>query len=196
MNLLPFDHLPAYRRRSFVPQIIDLGDWRQIAPLFDQLEKKAHGCRTVGDSKQWLLESGELSAALDEEGSLRYIAMTCHTDNPRRKRLTCTSSSRSSRRSSRGSSSWRRFISSIRCARKLPQGAIHCFRQKHAIAGANCSGRKMSPLETEEAKLSPAVSETQRFADGAVSRPGADAGADGPLSWRNRTGPCARRRGN
>jgi oligoendopeptidase F len=82
MNLLPFDHLPAYRRRSFVPRTIDLGDWRRIAPLFDQLEKKAHGCRTVGDFEQWLLDSGELSAALDEEGSRRYIAMTCHTDNP------------------------------------------------------------------------------------------------------------------
>jgi oligoendopeptidase F len=82
MNLLPFDQLPAYRPRSFVPQKIDLGDWRQIEPLFDQLEKKAHDCRTVGEFERWLLDSSELSAALDEEGSRRYIAMTCHTDSP------------------------------------------------------------------------------------------------------------------
>ena len=39
MNLLPFGKLPAYKPRKFVPQAIDLGDWPQIAPLFDQLER-------------------------------------------------------------------------------------------------------------------------------------------------------------
>ena len=38
MNLLPFGKLPAAKPRAFVPQTIDLGDWPQIAPLFDQLE--------------------------------------------------------------------------------------------------------------------------------------------------------------
>ncbi len=33
------------------------------------------------DLESWLLEVNELSAALDEEGSKRYIAMTCHTSN-------------------------------------------------------------------------------------------------------------------
>ena len=32
--------------------------------------------------ERWLLNGSELSAALDEESSRRYIAMTCHTDNP------------------------------------------------------------------------------------------------------------------
>ena len=32
--------------------------------------------------ENWLLDCGELTAALDDEGSRRYIAMTCHTDNP------------------------------------------------------------------------------------------------------------------
>lgn len=81
MNLLPFDQLPAYRPRSFVPEKIDLGDWQQLAPLFDRLDARARDCRTAADLEQWLLDSGELSAALDEEGSRRYIAMTCHTDN-------------------------------------------------------------------------------------------------------------------
>ncbi len=31
--------------------------------------------------KNGILDGGELSAALDEESSKRYIAMTCHTDN-------------------------------------------------------------------------------------------------------------------
>ena len=82
MNLLPFGKLPAYRPRTFVPQTIDLGDWPQIAPLFDQLENRAAQCKTAAALERWLLDWSELNAALDEESSRRYIAMTCHTDNP------------------------------------------------------------------------------------------------------------------
>jgi oligoendopeptidase F len=81
MNLLPFWKLPAHQPRKFVPPVIDLGDWPQIAPLFDQLEKRAAQCRSAADLERWLLDWSELSAALDEESSRRYIAMTCHTDN-------------------------------------------------------------------------------------------------------------------
>jgi len=82
MNLLPFGKLPAYKPRKFVPQAIDLGDWPQIAPLFDQLERHAAGANSAAALEHWLLDWSELSAALDEESSRRYIAMTCHTDNP------------------------------------------------------------------------------------------------------------------
>ena len=81
MNLLPFGKLPAYKPRTFVPPTIDLGDWPQIAPLFDQLETRAAQCQSAADLERWLLDWSELSAALDEESSRRYIAMTCHTDN-------------------------------------------------------------------------------------------------------------------
>src|ERR1700733_11913695 len=82
MNLLPFDPQPPYRPRAFVPEKIDLGDWIQVAPLFDKLEAAAALARTPAELEQWLLNSSELTAALDEESSRRYIAMTCHTDNP------------------------------------------------------------------------------------------------------------------
>ncbi|MGA9778477.1 MAG: M3 family oligoendopeptidase [Limisphaerales bacterium] len=81
MNLLPFGKLPAYKPRKFVPQTVDLGDWPQIAPWFDQLERRAAPCRTAADLERWLLDWSELNAALDEESSRRYIAMTCHTDS-------------------------------------------------------------------------------------------------------------------
>lgn len=81
MNFLPFQNLPAYKPRRFVPGNIDLGDWAQLAPLFDQLEPRAGQCATVGELEHWLVDWSELTAALDEEGSRRYIAMTCHTDN-------------------------------------------------------------------------------------------------------------------
>jgi oligoendopeptidase F len=82
MSLLPFGELPSHTPRHFVPARIDLGDWNQIAPLFAQLETRAAQCGTLAELEQWILDGGELSAALDEEGSKRYIAMTCHTDHP------------------------------------------------------------------------------------------------------------------
>jgi oligoendopeptidase F len=81
MNLLPFGKLAAHRPRTFVPQNLDLGDWPQIAPLFDQLERRAAAANSAVALERWLLDWSELNAALDEEAARRYIAMTCHTDN-------------------------------------------------------------------------------------------------------------------
>jgi len=81
MELLPFGVLPPYRPRKFLPQQFDLGDWKQIAPLFDQLETCYQELKSQAELERWLLDWSELSAALDEESSRRYIAMTCHTDN-------------------------------------------------------------------------------------------------------------------
>ncbi len=81
MNLLPFAKLVPCRPRAFVPEKIDLGDWAQIAALFDLLEARAPRCRTPAQLQRWLLDAGELAAALDQESALRNIAMTCHTEN-------------------------------------------------------------------------------------------------------------------
>lgn len=82
MSLLPFKELPVHTPRRFVPVAGDLGDWEQIQPLFDGLERSIASAHTPEALEQWLLDWGELSAALDEESSKRYIAMTCHTDSP------------------------------------------------------------------------------------------------------------------
>jgi len=81
MNLLPFGTLAPHRSRTFVPHSLDLGDWPQIAPLFDQLEARAAKANSTAALERWLLDWSELNAALDEEASRRYIAMTCHTDS-------------------------------------------------------------------------------------------------------------------
>ncbi len=81
MNLLPFGKLPAHTPRAFIPQTIDLGDWPQITPLFEQLESRAAKRQSAAGLERWLLDWSELNAALDEEASRRYIAMTCHTDD-------------------------------------------------------------------------------------------------------------------
>lgn len=81
MNLLPFGKLDPFKPRTFVPVDADLGDWSVIEPLFDQLEERLAEAEDVRALEQWILDAGELSAALDQESSFRYIAMSCHTDN-------------------------------------------------------------------------------------------------------------------
>src|SRR5947207_13065067 len=86
MNLLPFGSLPPFKPRRFVPDQIDLSDWPQIATLFDRLETRAKDCQSPDELQQWLVDWSELSAVLDEESTRRYIAMTCHTDDPQAER--------------------------------------------------------------------------------------------------------------
>src|SRR5689334_11415122 len=81
MNPLPFKKLSPCKPRKFVPAKVDWGDWKQIEPLYDQLESRAHKVTKVPELEQWLLDWSELSAALDQDGSERHIAMTCHTDD-------------------------------------------------------------------------------------------------------------------
>lgn len=82
MSLLPFGTLAPYEPRNFLPGWVDFSDWTQIEPIFDRLESNVGTCQAPSDLEQWLQDWGELSAALDEDSSRRYIAMTCHTDNP------------------------------------------------------------------------------------------------------------------
>jgi oligoendopeptidase F len=81
MNPLPFGKLPPYRPRRFVPAEMVPGDWTRLEPLFDQLAARGPRCRDAAELEAWLLDWSEMSAALDEESSRRYIAMTCHTDD-------------------------------------------------------------------------------------------------------------------
>ncbi len=82
MNLLPFENLPVCKPRQFVPEGIDFGDWNQISPLYDRLEARAPECKSPVDLERWIVDWSELNAALDQDASKRYIAMTCHTDSP------------------------------------------------------------------------------------------------------------------
>lgn len=78
---MPFDNrsLPAEYPRSFVPANANLGDWQQIEHLFDELERRP--LATMDALEKWILDGSELSAALEEEGAVRYIRMTSQTDN-------------------------------------------------------------------------------------------------------------------
>ena len=81
MELLPFGDLPAYKPRNFVPADFKVSGWDVIEPLFDQLENDLESCESSGSLEAWLLKVSEVGAILDEDGSRRYIAMTCHTSS-------------------------------------------------------------------------------------------------------------------
>jgi oligoendopeptidase F len=81
MSLLPFGDLPPHRARRFLPCAIDWNEWSSLAPLFDELDRRLASIGKAEALEQWLLDWGELSAAINEEGARRYIAMTCHTDD-------------------------------------------------------------------------------------------------------------------
>ncbi|MCG3180699.1 MAG: hypothetical protein BIFFINMI_03062 [Phycisphaerae bacterium] len=70
--------------RRFVPARADMGDWKQIKPLFDRLMRQP--IDTAAELEQWLLDASELGACLSEEGSARYVAMTCQTDDKAREK--------------------------------------------------------------------------------------------------------------
>ena len=65
MNLLPFGDLPPAAARKFVPARVDWDNWDEISVLFDQLEGRAAEASDAAALEQWLLDWGELCAALD-----------------------------------------------------------------------------------------------------------------------------------
>jgi len=66
--------------RRFVPHDADMGDWAQIEPLFAQLLERP--LDSVEALERWLIDCSELSGAIAEERTRRYIAMTTQTDDP------------------------------------------------------------------------------------------------------------------
>src|SRR5688572_2565697 len=153
MSLLPFQNLPVHSPRKFVPTNVDLGDWAQVEPLFNKLEERVRSITTTADLERWLLDWSEVSAALDEEASKRYIAMTCHTDNAEAEKA------------------YLHFVEQIEPALKPRQFKLeqlylaqparqqlskHRYEvfDKHTQVHVELFREENVPLETEEAKLS------------------------------------------
>ena len=66
--------------RRFVPASANMGQWADIDPLFDELNRRP--IDTAPQLEQWLIDTSELASCLNEEGTRRYTAMTCQTDDP------------------------------------------------------------------------------------------------------------------
>jgi len=155
MNLLPFDKLPAYGPRRFVPAAIDLGDWKALEPLFDQLETRAPQCTSVRALESWMLDSGELSAALDEESSRRYIAMTCHTENAEAEKNYLNFVEEIEPRVKPRQFKLAQIYLAHPCRDQLPRPRYEVY-DRHARLHVELYREENVPLETEEAKLTQA----------------------------------------
>jgi len=76
---LDLARLPSEFDQRYVPNDV-LADWRTLEPLFDELGTRP--ATTTGDLVRTILDLSELLAAVDEEGAVRDIRMTCDTSDP------------------------------------------------------------------------------------------------------------------
>ena len=153
MNLLPFGKLPVAKPRKFVPQNANLDEWAQIEPLFAQLEQRMPQLETAPQLQSWLLDWSELSAALDEEASCRYIAMTCHTDNANAEKAYLHFVENIEPQLKSRQFALERMYAATPLREQLPTERFNVFDRdvKNRVA---LFRQENIPLETEEAKLS------------------------------------------
>src|SRR3989338_10602119 len=79
---LNFDHLPRFQERKFVPEGIQLTQKDDVVNIYQKLLSRE--IRSKEELKAWLLDRSELETAMDQQGSVLYIRMTCQTDDPAR----------------------------------------------------------------------------------------------------------------
>src|SRR6516162_3786623 len=72
-------NVPHVFKRSYLPNAIDFSNWASIEPLFTRLEDRT--AETPAELELWLKDRSELLDVIGEEGTLRYIRMTCDTEN-------------------------------------------------------------------------------------------------------------------
>jgi oligoendopeptidase F len=83
---LSFDYskLPHEYPRRYLPPNLDLADWTQLKGVFDELEKRP--IRSKEELEKWLQDESEFYTAVSEEYAVRYVRMTCQTDDPEREK--------------------------------------------------------------------------------------------------------------
>ncbi len=83
---MSFDYssIPHEYPRRFVAKNIDLADQFKLRELFGSLQKRPVGSKK--DLERWLEDESELASAIVEEQTIRYIRMTCQTDDPAREK--------------------------------------------------------------------------------------------------------------
>ena len=68
------------RPRSFVPTTLNAGNFTELEPLYRQLLNRP--LETETHAERWLADFSELMSVVGDFGSRRYIAKSCHTDDP------------------------------------------------------------------------------------------------------------------
>ena len=77
---LNFKDLPRFQKRQFVSEQFVVSDVKDVEALYQKLLTRP--IQSSGDLEHWLLDRSELESVMDQEGSIRYIRMTCQTDHP------------------------------------------------------------------------------------------------------------------
>ncbi|MEW4570158.1 M3 family oligoendopeptidase [Tautonia sp. JC769] len=75
-------YTPEAFPHRWLPAEVVFTSWEQIEPYYQRLLDRA--ISSPEELEDWLKDVGELNAAVSQEGSKRYIAMTCQTDDPER----------------------------------------------------------------------------------------------------------------
>lgn len=70
--------------RRFVAEDAPLGEWPVVEAYYRDLESRPLTGRDTLET--WLLDWSDLDAWLEEEGAIRYVEMTCQTDDPVREK--------------------------------------------------------------------------------------------------------------
>jgi len=79
---LDFSEIALYQKRRFVPEQADLTDTDVLKSLYSKLLDRA--VSNTADFEAWIIDRSELEAALDQQGAVLYIRMTCQTDDAKR----------------------------------------------------------------------------------------------------------------
>jgi len=74
--------VPSEFKREFVPDDADPGDPEQVEKLYHELYER--NTATRDDIEDWLHDWSELESAVQQEEAIRFIRMTCKTDDPER----------------------------------------------------------------------------------------------------------------
>ncbi len=80
MALPSIPALPHDFPRRYLSRDADVGRWSSVEGIFNELQSRP--LPSAPALEQWLRDLGEFQDVLNEEGSLRYIRMTCKTDDP------------------------------------------------------------------------------------------------------------------
>lgn len=74
-----FDQLSPYTPRTFVDESADLTRRDEVTAYYQELLNRP--VTSQAEFEQWVRDESELAAALDQQGSILYIRMTCETGN-------------------------------------------------------------------------------------------------------------------
>lgn len=77
-------YVPEAFPRRWLAEGVSLKTWEEIEPWYRKLLERAIG--STEELEGWLEDTGELNAAVGQEGVRRYVAMTCQTDDEEREK--------------------------------------------------------------------------------------------------------------